>query len=80
MTLPLNMRFKVMRPEDAMGMPTLMMAMPLDPDNPMKIATQPCRLEIQLQDPDTGQPVWIEVPFAVPQISVLEVHPYKRKQ
>lgn len=79
--LPLNMRFKIIHPDDLAGMPVLMCAIPSDPARPEKMNQVPCRMEIQLIDPENGEPTWYEIPFEnLPPPSVIEIRPRGRRQ
>jgi hypothetical protein len=71
--LPLNIRLMVLKQEDLQGMPSLMAAIPNDPTNPAKFGTQPCRLQIALIDPDDGKEKWYDVPFTLPEKSIIEL-------
>jgi hypothetical protein len=54
-------------------MPSLMAAIPNDPANPAKFGSAPCRLQIALIDPDDGKEKWYDVPFMLPEKSVIEL-------
>lgn len=74
--LPLNIRFRILKVEEAMGTTTLMCVIP-DKD-PLKAAkgamsTVPCQLEIALIDPDDGKEKWYAVPFEMQKKSIIEL-------
>ena len=68
MNLPLNFRWKFLRPEEMKGQPTIPVNVPNNPANPLSYVVVPALLEIELQDPDNDmKPTWIEIPFLYPE-------------
>lgn len=70
--LPLNVRILVLKPGDVTGQIALMCAIPVPGKPAGTMTTTPCRLQISLID-DDGKEKWFDVPFEVPEKSVIEL-------
>lgn len=77
--LPLNIRVKVIDPDQAKGRTTFMCAIP-SPGNPGAVLANPGIIEIALIDPDDGKEKWYEVPFHTAEIPIIQVMPPRGKR